>query len=240
MRKIDLDEEKKYENDKVNGSDIRENQSKYYWSTGVSSARQSERIKKYIQGKIVLEIGCSEGGWVEECSEYAKEIIGVDLSDAGIKKARARNIVNAEFICCDAHDMPFNDDEFDVVIVTALLHHLDLMVAIKEIKRVLKHKGIFIFNEPLGTNPLFYMYRLMTPYARTSAERPFTFRDLRILQKSFDMEYVVFFGFICLASSFFRIHILRKVLTKLDDIVSNTWLRYFYWQIAGVGINNKK
>ena len=49
--------------------------------------------------------------------------------------------------------------EFDFVIVNGLLHHLDLLTTLKEIHRV---QMILIFREPLGTNPLFQIYRKFT------------------------------------------------------------------------------
>jgi SAM-dependent methyltransferase len=49
---------------------------------------------------------------------------------------------------------------------TAVLHHLDLEVALGEVRRVLKKGGLAVFSEPLAHNPLVRLFRAVTPFAR--------------------------------------------------------------------------
>ncbi|MDB2524571.1 class I SAM-dependent methyltransferase [Amylibacter sp.] len=132
------------------------------------------------------------------------------------------------------HVLPFDDKSMDFVIVNSLLHHLDLKAAFEEISRVLKVDGGLIFREPLGTNPLIQLYRYFTPSARTIDERPFTFNDLKLMQRYFDIEDVRWFGFINILSAFIRLKGLRQFLTFLDNILSLTPIKYFYWQFSGI------
>lgn len=161
----------------------------------------NQKTKLEIQGKSVLEIGCSDGKMGEEYSLFCDSMVGVDISDAGIRKAISRKLGNAQFQVCDAHKLPFKDATFDVVIVNSLLHHLDLQIVLSEIDRVLTQGGTLCAREPLGTNPIFYIYRALTPNARTADERPFTFSDLKLMQTFFTEKEVVFFGFLSIFSA---------------------------------------
>lgn len=99
---------------------------------------------------------------------------------------------------------------------------------------MLKDDGKLFFREPLGTNPFFQLYRYITLSARTVDERPFTFEDLRLMRKYFDLEDVTWYGFLNIVSAFIRVPMLRNILSKIDEKFSKTPLRYLYWQFAGL------
>jgi SAM-dependent methyltransferase len=235
MRKIDLDAERAYENGKVvRGLGPRSAQSKFYWATGPSIDAHMSRAIREIKGKTILEIGCSVGEEATEYVRHAEKYVGVDISDKAIEAAAALGLPNAEFLCIDGHTIPKPSGTFDCVVVNSLLHHLDLEVAFVEISRLLKNGGVLIFREPLGTNPIFNLYRSATPEARTEDERPFTFQDLSLMARFFEMKDVQYFGFTCLASAFFGSKSLRRFLTATDRLLSASPMKYFYWQFSGV------
>lgn len=233
MRSIDLNKELEFENSKVLDSYVRKDQSKYYGAVSLSEAKHKELTRQYIKDKVVLEIGCSAGYDAIEYAKNCKMLYACDLSDVAIKHAKALEIFNAEFVCCDAHSLPYESNSFDNVIVNSLLHHLDLVIILDEIKRVLKPGGYLILKEPLGTNPLINLYRYLTPKSRTPDERPFDFNDLKLLSKNFEMTNVNFYGGFELFSAFIIFKPFKYVLYKLDSILSITPLRYFYWSING-------
>jgi ubiquinone/menaquinone biosynthesis C-methylase UbiE len=170
-------------------------------------------------------------------SNVVKTYHGCDISDLAILKATDLNLTNCQFLCCDAHELPYQDHSFDVVIVSSLLHHLDLRRALSEINRVLKFGGRMIFREPLGINPIFTIYRLLTPNVRTPDERPFTISDIKEIHKYFNVLDSNYFGFLVLIESYVSLPVVFKVLLeRLDRFFSSTWLKYFYWQWSGVGV----
>ncbi len=77
----------------------------------------------------------------------------------------------------DAHETGLAENSFDFVVGEAILHHLDFVAALREIKRILKPRGRAVFVEPLGHNPLLRLGRRLTPWARTEDERPLTEED---------------------------------------------------------------
>lgn len=234
MRNIDLENEKNFENSKVLNSDVRKYQSKYYWAVDDAIQNHLKKTCKYIEGKKVLEIGCSSGYDAEIYTKYSSFFQGIDISDEAINKANSKNLKNAKFSCTDGHELPFPDKSFDCVIVNSLLHHLDLSTSFLEIKRVLRDEGLLIFKEPLGTNPIFDLYRFFTPSARTPDERPFTFSDLSLMKRHFAFHDIEWFGFTNIFSAFFKVILLRNFLTFLDNLLSKTPLKYLYWQFCGV------
>lgn len=234
MRNIDLNAEREYENKKARGENPRSSQSKYYWAIALAVENHNRITLDSIAEKSVLEIGCASGYDAVSYSKYATKYVGVDISDAAIKNANELKLTNAEFICVDGHNIPKDDGSFDCVIVNSLLHHLDLEVTFREIHRLLRKDGVLIFREPLGTNPLFQFYRKLTPTARTVDERPFTFSDLRLMNEYFLLERVQWFGFLNIMSAFIKLDFVRLALTKIDNLISLTPIKYFFWQFSGV------
>lgn len=235
MRNIDLETEKNFENRKASGEQVRAKQSKFYWATFLPTEKHKEETFRTIEGSEVLEIGCASGYDAIDYCKYAKSYIGVDISDVAIDNCKALSINNAEFHCVDGHKLPAQDKSIDFVIVNSLLHHLDLVTSFEEISRVLSDSGALIFREPLGTNPAFQIYRMMTPGARTADERPFTFNDLRLMNKYFHFnEKVQWFGFLSILSAFYRKDNIRDFLTAIDVLLSKTPLKYLFWQFSGI------
>lgn len=238
MRKIDIEAERQFENMKTTSGNVREDQSKFYWATRLEINEHLLTTCSTIKNKSVLEIGCSSGEDAKSYAQYACHYIGVDISDEAINKALQRDLPNCEFLCADGHVLPVDDATIDCVIVNSLLHHLDLKLTFSEIARVLKPNGKLIYREPLGTNPLFNLYRVLTPGARTKDEAPFSFSDLKLLRCNFATE-PRYFGFLSLISAYLKWEFLRIILTNCDRWIAKTPLRYLFWQIAGVGTSKK-
>jgi SAM-dependent methyltransferase len=234
-RIVDLNAERSYENLKQKtGNMPRASQSKYYWAVLPKIAEFDKICYDLITSKKILEIGCSNGEKSIKYSEFCAHVTGIDLSDLAIMTAKENSNSKTEFFCCDAHNLSFSDASFDVVIVNSFLHHLNLPMILKEIKRVLKDDGYLCAREPLGMNPLFQMYRSITPEARTLDERPFSKEDMDLISTLFYPISVNFFGFSSILSAFLRVNFFRQGTLWLDEMLAKTFLRNFYWQFSGV------
>jgi len=146
--------------------------------------RNTELNNLYDAGeKRVLLYGCGPANDTRELLKAgAVSIAGIDISEVEIaeawRQAREGGYANmAEFRVSDAHQTGFPDDCFDLIIGTAILHHLDLPRALAEIRRILAPGGRAVFLEPLANNPLLRLGRWLTPAARTDDEHPFTVDD---------------------------------------------------------------
>lgn len=82
------------------------------------------------------------------------EIIGIDLSKEMLalakEKIEKRGIRNIKTLVMDAANMSFDDNYFDVVLISLVLHEVDDNIRhkiIKEVRRVVKNKGKIIIVE---------------------------------------------------------------------------------------------
>ena len=120
-----------------------------------------------------------------------------------------------------------------------MLHHLDFETAVSEIRRVAKPGGVLLSREPLGTNPMFQLYRAMTPKARTDDERPLNRADMAVLERAFDLSGTQVFGLTSVLAGLIKPlpgwDVIRSILLGLDDLLQKTGARWLFWQITIVG-----
>jgi len=143
-------------------------------------------------GKVVLDYGCGPGYLTEYLLDRgAVHVTGIDISEGEIEQARERaredgTADRSTHLVADAHDLEFPDDSFDLIVGDSILHHLDLKVALEEIRRVLRPGGRAVFKEPMWHNPILRMGRRLTPSARTPDEHPLTTADWELCASIFD------------------------------------------------------
>lgn len=87
----------------------------------------------------LLDIGCAKGFMLADFREYLPNVKlrGVDISAYAIE--RAYSTVRSDICLGDARDLPFGDNEFDLVLSINTLHNLDrlgVIDALREIERV--------------------------------------------------------------------------------------------------------
>ncbi len=97
----------------------------------------------------VLDVGCAAGHTAFAFAPYVREVIGVDLSEGTLKEAtkqaRDKNFNHVNFQLASANNLPFADNDFDIVTCRYVAHHFpDLGPALGEIFRVLKPGGVFL------------------------------------------------------------------------------------------------
>ncbi|MEO1620177.1 MAG: class I SAM-dependent methyltransferase [Cyanobacteria bacterium J06632_3] len=96
-------------------------------------------------GYRVLDLGCGTGSVTQRLAEavYPGNVIGVDISDQMLQKARTDYIGNnLSFEKADAYQMTFPDACFDLVHARFLFQHLKSPnQALREIYRILKPGG---------------------------------------------------------------------------------------------------
>ena len=100
--------------------------------------------------KRVLDLGCGGGFLAEELSRRGAKVVGVDPSHgaiaAGVDHARLSGL-EIDYVAGVGESIPLPDASCDVVVCVDVLEHVaDLPRVIAEVRRVLRHGGLFVFD----------------------------------------------------------------------------------------------
>ena len=95
----------------------------------------------------VLDIGCSTGILTRHYAEFFGEVVGVDIDDGAVDWARLnRGAENISYRIGDSMDLPFPDNDFEIVSCTHIYEHVpDAQRMLDEIFRVLRPGGFCFF-----------------------------------------------------------------------------------------------
>ncbi len=122
-------------------------------------------LQKYIDpNATILDLGSGTGISTRQlCKNGFKNVIGVDRDPLMIKEARAANTKNCSirYIQADvANELPFADEEFDVVTASSAFHWFANPSSIREVARILKPQGYYFVIgsksrlEPASVDPV--------------------------------------------------------------------------------------
>jgi SAM-dependent methyltransferase len=145
------------------------------------------------RSKAVLELGCGAGEHSHLLARRGAKVWSMDISESLTVLAKRRAAANqvseaVTFFVGSAYDIPLPGESVDVVFGIAILHHLDLELASREVKRVLKKGGRGIFKEPVRNSKLIRGLRRLIPYHAPDVspfERPLTDREMEDFAEGF-------------------------------------------------------
>ncbi len=172
-----------------------------------------------VRGLQVLDYGCGHGMASVVLARRGARVAAFDLSAGYLDEARARAAANGiplDLVQADGERLPFADAAFDRVWGNAVLHHLDLRRAGRELFRVLRPGGLAVFCEPWGENPVLNWARRRLPYPgkeRTPDEQPLRRRHVRILKQVFPHVEVRGYQLLSMARRVLR---WRRLVAALD------------------------
>lgn len=126
------------------------------WETGVNNETALEHLHRYAlacelsAGKNVLDIACGEGYGSRLLANNAASVIGVDIDESTIKKAKEKyQAGNLRFIVSSATSTPLPAHSFDLLVSFETLEHLNEQeLLLQEYKRLLKPEGLLILSTP--------------------------------------------------------------------------------------------
>lgn len=118
-------------------------------------AKERSEILGYLpsfRGKTVLDLAAGIGRFTEEFAKEAKRVVALDFSSRFIERNREKNkeCANIEWICCDAMDASFQEQEFDLIFASWLFLYLEneeLALLTERLRKWVKPSGHLFFRE---------------------------------------------------------------------------------------------
>lgn len=108
-----------------------------------------QQVANVEAGERMLDLACGTGELSRRIVQAVPdaEIVGVDLSSSMVDRARKKfdGETAVHFERADAHNLPFGEDAFDVVVCASTFHYFTHpFVVLKEVARVLRPSGRFV------------------------------------------------------------------------------------------------
>jgi SAM-dependent methyltransferase len=106
----------------------------------------------------VLDLGCGRGGVVELFWREVKVAAGLDPDTSSLAGHRAPGMPVIRGV---GESLPFVNESFDLIVCLWVLEHLqDPLATLREVRRVLRPGGHFIFVTPNLSNPVMLLNRI--------------------------------------------------------------------------------
>lgn len=121
-----------------------------------------DALEALVRGQVtpatcLLDIGCGRGGVAELVWPAVRLAAGLDPDWRSLREQRAP----LPLACGWGEALPFADAAFDLVLAIWVLEHLTQPLALlREVRRVLRPAGRFIFLTPNARHPLIWFNRL--------------------------------------------------------------------------------
>lgn len=153
-----------------------------------------------VNKKKILDFGCGNGWLSISYAKQGADVWGFDISGELIKKAKKwvkKEGLNGKITLkkMAAENLTYDDNFFDLIVGSAILHHTELDITLRNISRILNPEGKAIFIEPMNQNIFLRLWRKITPNRRSTTERALGESDLLLIQQVFPRARLTFFSF---------------------------------------------
>jgi len=184
-----------------------------------------------ISGKHICDVGCGTGLLTWELATRGARVSAIDISAEAVRITRERIkgfVGQVDVRQMDVCRLLYDDESFDIVTGTFILHHVDIAKAAREISRVLKPGGRAIFSEPLAHNPISNIWRRLTPGIRTSNEWPLSYSEISEMSKYFSsVNYEEFDLLPLLSSLVYLVTFSRRVKERSAELLARLEPSFF-------------
>ncbi|GGB84864.1 class I SAM-dependent methyltransferase [Knoellia flava] len=125
------------------------------------NAACTEAILREVTGRRVLEVGCGRGWLAARMAGVASEVTASDI----VMGEATRQIEGVTFEVASVEALPYDDDEFDVVVCTHTLEHVqDLPRALAELRRVARDALVVVVPRERPYRYSFNLHLHFFPY----------------------------------------------------------------------------
>ncbi len=108
---------------------------------------EARMISKLTLPRPILDLGCGDGHFAQATFTEPLDA-GIDPSWVAVKEARRRGMHRLVHLG-DSCTMPYPDEAFATVLSNSVVEHIpDIESTLREVHRVLKPQGLFVFTTP--------------------------------------------------------------------------------------------
>lgn len=185
-----------------------------------------------LQGKRILELGCGTGWLSVIFCKLGASVDGIDISNDLVEIAEKRANINqienqTAFQVMSAHRLTYPAETFDFVYGLSILHHVNILECIPEVKRVLKKGGKAVFSEPIINNQFIEVIRRKIPVKidddLESPAPPLCDRDIRYILARFQSGRVAYYRFLSSVDRIIQKKSVILVMQAIDSLLLQLW-----------------
>jgi len=122
----------------------------YQYPSRRNEARLIFKKLKTNKAEVILDLGCGDGVWYNELNKRGINVVGIDISQNYVVKAKNRALkmgFNYKLVLGDAQSLCFKDEIFDKLFSICTFEHIPCdEKAFRESFRVLKPGGLFVLS----------------------------------------------------------------------------------------------
>ena len=124
----------------------------------------------------ILDLACLEGLYAVEFARHGAEVVGIEIRETNIEKARfakeSLGLRNLTFVQDDVRNISVERySHFDVVLCLGILYHLDTPDVFSFLERMSEVcQGVAVIDTHIGTAERSYAYKAKTYWGSTFAE----------------------------------------------------------------------
>jgi 2-polyprenyl-3-methyl-5-hydroxy-6-metoxy-1,4-benzoquinol methylase len=106
-------------------------------------------LERVSAGRRVLDVGCGEGRFTVELLDAGAQVVGIDVAEEPLRRARARRPDLDVRLIEEAGPWQLEDSSFDVVWAGEVIEHVaDTAAWLSEVRRVLSSGGSLVLSTP--------------------------------------------------------------------------------------------
>ncbi|MBN1671659.1 MAG: class I SAM-dependent methyltransferase [Kiritimatiellae bacterium] len=162
------------------------------------------RLLRASGARRVCDLGCGDGETSSLLALLGYEVTGLDISSELVRLARRRAELDevadrTEFVVGDVAAPDLAGAPFDLLFVNAVLHHLDIRVAVRTMRALLKPEGIALIKEPVAFSPALQWLRDRVPVPKEVSpnERQLNRDDFQVIDAGFRASRRRYFRLFC-------------------------------------------
>ena len=211
-------------------------------SSKLANKAQSRLIHNLVRSlpKCVslIDIGCGDGTYTSEfLSLNIEKIVGIDLSDGGVKSAKhsfEKIDGQLSFYCESLESHASRGDKYDVAILRGVIHHAeDPGKLIAEVAKVARY---LVISDPNGLNPILKIIEKTSSYHIEHQERSFLPHTIKkwIRNSGFDLVETR----VGVLVPFFAPNFVAILLNSLQGVIER--IPFVRWILCGTQIHVAK